>query len=578
MNKSKLLLIALCGLLLSFSTIKAQQLLFINEFLASNTSCYADEYGDYDDWLEIYNAGTEPVDIGGMYITDKLDQPTYYQIPAGKPDSTTIPPGGYLVLWCDDDLEQGVLHVNIKLKGGGEQIGLYDNDGLTPIDTLSYDDQTTDISYGRIVDGGPDWAFFTNPTPGATNTTTTIPINLLVNEFLAINDSCCFDEFGDNDDFVEIYNAGTEPVDIGGLYITDKLDQPTYYQIPAGKPDSTTIPPGGFLVLWCDEDLEQGVLHVNIKLKGGGEQIGLYKADGITPIDTLTYGAQASNISYGRMPDGGPDWVFFPNPTPGASNIPIIFPDDLYINEFLALNDSCCFDEFGEDDDWVEIYNAGPEAINLGGMYLTDNLAIPKLWQIPGTEPDSTTIPPGGFLVIWFDNDSEQGVLHTEIKLSGAGEQIGLYAADGVTPIDTLSFGQQETNISYGRLPDGSNNWETFTTPTPGETNSANAIDDKSTSTSMPKGYFMDQNYPNPFNPATHISYQIPVPTRVIIKIYNIRGEQIKTLENCFKSAGSYLVRWNGLDSNGFAVTSGIYLCRIQAGDFSQVRKMLMVK
>jgi hypothetical protein len=149
-----------------------------------------------------------------------------------------------------------------------------------------------------------------------------VPPSLLINEFLASNDSCCTDENGEYDDFIEIYNADDEAVDIGGMYITDDLAAPTEWQIPVTAPDSTTVEPGGFLLLWADKQSEQGILHVEIKLSGGGEQIGLFTSDATNnvPIDTLTYVAQTADTSYGRNPDGSDTWEYFSTPTPGASN------------------------------------------------------------------------------------------------------------------------------------------------------------------------------------------------------------------------------------------------------------------
>jgi hypothetical protein len=148
-------------------------------------------------------------------------------------------------------------------------------------------------------------------------------------------------------------------------------------------------------------------------------------------------------------------------------------PPALLINEFLASNDSCCTDENGEYEDFIEIYNADDEAVDIGGMYITDGLDAPTTWQIPTTAPDTTTIDPGGFLLLWADKQSEQGILHVEIKLSGDGEQIGLFTSDATNniPIDTLTYDAQTTDISKGRKPDGSNTWEFFTTPTPGASN-----------------------------------------------------------------------------------------------------------
>ncbi|MHC4675798.1 MAG: LamG-like jellyroll fold domain-containing protein, partial [Planctomycetota bacterium] len=145
--------------------------LIVNEFMASNSegSDINDLPGDYDDWIEIYNTGSVPVDIGGMYITDNLSRPTKWQIPDGLPDDTTINPYGYLLIWADKETEEGPLHVEFKLDGGGEEIGLFDTDGNTLVDSIVYDDQVTNISYGRYPDAGDTWRFMGFPTPEAQN-------------------------------------------------------------------------------------------------------------------------------------------------------------------------------------------------------------------------------------------------------------------------------------------------------------------------------------------------------------------------------------------------------------------------
>ncbi|HQI29096.1 MAG TPA: lamin tail domain-containing protein, partial [Sedimentisphaerales bacterium] len=89
--------------------------LAINEVMASNARTKADPQGQYDDWIEIYNFGSTPIDIGGLYLTDDLNNPTQWQIPAGDPDLTTIAPGGYLLIWADGDTEAQGLHASFKL-------------------------------------------------------------------------------------------------------------------------------------------------------------------------------------------------------------------------------------------------------------------------------------------------------------------------------------------------------------------------------------------------------------------------------------------------------------------------------
>lgn len=142
--------------------------LFINEVMAANSSVMSDPQGQYDDWIEIYNAGGQPIDIGGMYLTDDLSDPTRWRIPTGKPAATTIAAGGFLVIWADGDTADAVLHASFKLGVEGEEIALCDKDGATVIDYMAFADLASDTSYGRLPDGGP-WQFMVLPTPGSSN-------------------------------------------------------------------------------------------------------------------------------------------------------------------------------------------------------------------------------------------------------------------------------------------------------------------------------------------------------------------------------------------------------------------------
>jgi flagellar hook assembly protein FlgD len=94
----------------------------------------------------------------------------------------------------------------------------------------------------------------------------------------------------------------------------------------------------------------------------------------------------------------------------------------------------------------------------------------------------------------------------------------------------------------------------------------------------IPKTYALYQNYPNPFNPSTMIRYDLPVASDVSVKIYNLYGQEIKTLLNDYQTAGRKNVKWNGKDDKGNQVSAGIYFYRIKAGSYSQVKKMILVK
>jgi hypothetical protein len=112
--------------------------------------------------------------------------------------------------------------------------------------------------------------------------------------------------------------------------------------------------------------------------------------------------------------------------------------------------------------DWFELFNPNPVAVNLGGLHLTDRLSVPNKWPIP----TNTVISGRGFLLVWADGNPEQNLpngginvdLHAPFQLSGDGEAIGLFAADGVTPLSTVAFGAQAQNVSQGRFPDGDTN------------------------------------------------------------------------------------------------------------------------
>ncbi len=128
----------------------------------------------------------------------------------------------------------------------------------------------------------------------------------------------------------------------------------------------------------------------------------------------------------------------------------------LYINEVIPTNDAVLADNYGEYDDIIEIYNAGGSAVNLAGYYLSDDADDVLMWQIPTTNAALTTVPAGGYLIFWADDETAQGANHLNFKLGGNGESVVLTAPDEVTTIDAISFPAVTTDYGYGRLPDGS--------------------------------------------------------------------------------------------------------------------------
>ncbi len=93
-----------------------------------------------------------------------------------------------------------------------------------------------------------------------------------------------------------------------------------------------------------------------------------------------------------------------------------------------------------------------------------------------------------------------------------------------------------------------------------------------------PKRFALDQNYPNPFNPATTISYGLDRQDKVSLEIYNILGQKVRTFDEGIKSVGSHLIFWDGSDENGKAAASGVYFYRLQAGERTATKRMLLLK
>jgi len=182
----------------------------------------------------------------------------------------------------------------------------------------------------------------------------------------------------------------------------------------------------------------------------------------------------------------------------------------IYINEFQASNKYSVpeMHDFNDYSDWIELYNSGDVSIDLGGYTITDNVEDTKKWIIP----DSSFIPPKGFMIFWADGyDVEPGdylkrpwdfdksfytkFYHMPFKLSKSGEEIALYSPEGEL-LDHIVFKTQYSDISFGRKPDGSDNWFYFGEPTPNKSNTTIGLLDIEFSeipNFQPEGGFYDE-------------------------------------------------------------------------------------
>jgi len=393
--------------------------------------------------------------------------------------------------------------------------------------------------------------------------------DLYINEFMASNDAAYPGPQGDFPDWIEIYNTGTTSVNLGGYYLSDDLTDPlARYQIPSTYPDSVTVAAGGFLVFYANGNESSSVLNLNFKLNGSGEAIGFWDPQEAVE-DSLTFGEQIADISYGRFPDGTNTWYFMEEFTPGGSNI--YTPgtlSELYINEFMASNDTAFPGPQGDYPDWIEIYNAGTEDVMLGGYFLSDDLIYAETrYQIPSTYPDSVTVTAGGFIVFYANGNQGSSVLNLNFKLNGDGEAIGLWNPQQVI-IDSLTFGLQSTDSSYGRFPDGSNMWYIMDNYTPGAPNQhSTGIGEDEINTVMVR------NYPNPFSHETSIVFTLENTDIVTITIFDVTGAVIEVLTESHFSAGEHCMKWDATD-----LPAGYYFYCIETSHSRVMRKAAVVR
>jgi len=300
--------------------------LWLNELQAENVGGPVDGMGEHDPWLELYNAGANVVSLNGYYLSDNYSNLTEWAFPPGA----TINPHQFLVIWADGEPGQGTateLHTSFRLAAGTGSLALSRlvNGQAQIVDYLNYTGLPPDQSYGDYPDGQPfDRAVFRVVTPGAANHAP--PLSVWINEWMAANANTLTDPRSTNtdqsEDWFELYNASNIPADLSGYYLGHTLTKPLQFQIPAGY----VIAPHGFLLVWADgqpnlNNPSDPALHINFNLKKSGTSFGLFAASG-TPVDTVTFGQQISDVSQGRYPDGAATISFLASATPAGPNSP----------------------------------------------------------------------------------------------------------------------------------------------------------------------------------------------------------------------------------------------------------------
>ena len=187
---------------------------------------------------------------------------------------------------------------------------------------------------------------------------------------------------------------------------------------------------------------------------------------------------------------------------------------DVVINEFMASNDVTASDQDGDFDDWIELYNNTNASIDLSGYSLSDDGTDLTQWSFPA----GTVIEANAYLIIWADEDDDQEGLHASFKLSASGETIYLVNTIGEIE-DEITYEEQTTDVSYGRFPNGTGNFEIMTPTFNAENNSTTSVND------LDKNQLQLKASPNPTNSSFLLEMNWNGSNQKTVSIYNLSGK-----------------------------------------------------
>jgi hypothetical protein len=382
------------------------------------------------DYVELFNHGTNAVDLSGMSLSDDSAFPRKWVFANGS----SLAAGAYRVIYFTDELVASSTNTGFHLKSTGTTVFFFDkpSKGGGLLDAVSFGLQIPNYPIARIPNGTGGWSLAV-PTPGALNAAAGLGSvsALRVNEWMA--------DPSKGNDWFEIFNTGNEPVALGGLFLTDNLADKTQSPIPPLSFIGTGS--DAFIQFIADGQVSQGADHVNFNLKKAGEALGIYSPS-LVLLDGVSFGKQTTGISEGRFPDGNAAVVAFPGTASPAESNFLPLPNAV-INELLAHSDP-------PFEDAIELYNPTALNVEIGGWFLSNSKQDYRKFRIP----NGTTLPAGGFKV-FYENEfnSTNGVPFT--FNSAHGDRAILSQADALGNLSgyraEVEFGATENGVSLGR-------------------------------------------------------------------------------------------------------------------------------
>ena len=283
----KNIIIALC--LINNVLMAQNRNIVINECMPNNSNTASDQDGEFNDWVELYNTSNSAINLEGYFLSDRRSQPTKFKFP-----NIIVQPEDYLIIWVDTDSTQTGLHTNFKLSASSEQVYLFNTD-TNLIDYVHFYNMQADQSIARTHDGNGPFKIL-SPTFDSSNGNHSS--GLVINEWMPFNESVEEDEYGEYNDWIELYNNSNQSINLEGYFLSNKANEATKYQFP-----NISIGSHEYLVLWADEDTLQGDLHLPFKLDSERDDIVLARPDTST-IDYFFHHHVDSNLTQARIPNG----------------------------------------------------------------------------------------------------------------------------------------------------------------------------------------------------------------------------------------------------------------------------------
>ena len=300
--------------------------LYINEYAPNSTQTIMDEDGEFVAWAELYNDSDSAVNLKGYSLSDDALEIDKWVFPA-----FTIEAKGYAVIYLSGKTKQydgsDRIHATFKLNGKEESLMLYDNND-TAIDTCFVEELMSNLSCGRSLEDKGKFVYFSKPTPGKENTTAgfdtigsaqyTKNKEVAITEVAPVNTTVSQSTLDEYFDYVELYNSGSEAINLQNYKLSDSKKAESFHQLP-----DYTLAAGDYVAIYCGDSSyvskKTGNIYVEYGLNRYGETIYLMDNEGVI-VDEFSYSRMKSGYSSGRDVNGTLAEICFEKLTPGEAN------------------------------------------------------------------------------------------------------------------------------------------------------------------------------------------------------------------------------------------------------------------